>query len=61
MTQISKKKRKLPKNVTELPDHELMEWLFGKRVMKEMDAIVAERSVPEDVASQSDTMSIDQI
>ena len=26
MTQISKKKRKLPKNVTELPDHELMEW-----------------------------------
>ena len=61
MTQTPRKKRKLPKNATELPDRELMEKLFGKRVMKKVDALVAERSDPEDVASQDDTMSIDQI
>ena len=45
MTQKSKpKKRKLPKDITERSDHEIMEKLFGKRVMKKVDELVAERS-----------------
>ena len=44
MTQTPKKKRKLPKDIAERPDHEIMEKLFGKRVMKKVDALVAERS-----------------
>ena len=39
-----KRKRRLPKNATELPAHDLMERIFGKRIMKEVDRIVAERS-----------------
>ena len=39
-----KKKVKLPKDLTERTDHEVMEWLFGKRVMKKLDELVAERS-----------------
>ena len=39
-----KKKRRLPKNATKLPAHDLMERIFGKRIMKEVDRIVAERS-----------------
>jgi hypothetical protein len=47
MTQKSKpKKRKLPKDIAERPDAEIMEKLFGKRVMKKVDAIVADRSGP---------------
>jgi len=44
MAQKPKKKRKLPKDIAERPDHEIMERLFGKRVMKKVDALVAERS-----------------
>lgn len=44
MAQKPKKKDKLPKNITERPDHEIMERLFGKRVMKKVDALVEERS-----------------
>ena len=44
MAQNPKKKRKLPRDITERPDHEVMEILFGKRVMKKVDALVAERS-----------------
>ena len=40
----SKKKRKLPKDIAERPDHEIMEKLFGKRVMKKVDELVTERS-----------------
>ena len=38
------RKRKLPKNATELPSHNLMERIFGKRIMKEVDKVVADRS-----------------
>lgn len=44
MAQKPKKKRKLPKDIAERPDREVMERLFGKRVMKKLDEIVAERS-----------------
>ena len=59
MTQTPRKKRKLPSNVTELPDREVMEKLFGKLAMKKVDALVAKRSEPEGVASQGDTISIE--
>ena len=52
MTQTPKKKDKLPKDIAERPDHEIMEKLFGKRVMKKVDALVAERS--EDVETKGD-------
>ena len=52
MAQKPKKKRKLPKDIMERSDHEVMEKLFGKRVMKKVDAIVAERS--EDPANKGD-------
>ena len=60
MGQTPKKKRKLPKNVTDLSDREVMKKLFGKRVMSKVDALVAERSDPEDVVSQGDTIPIEQ-
>ena len=53
MDQAPKRKRRLPKNVAELPGHEAIERIFGKRVMKQVDALVAERSdEPEDVERQ---------
>ena len=45
MTQAPKKrKRRLTKNAAELPAHDLMENIFGKKIMKEVDKIVSERS-----------------
>lgn len=38
------KKKTLPKDIAERPDREIMEKLFGKRVMKKVDAVVQERS-----------------
>lgn len=47
MTQAPKKKRrKLPKDITEREDREVMERIFGKRIMKKLDAIVREESEP---------------
>ena len=46
MAQKPKKKRKLPKDFAERPDAEVMEKLFGKRIMKKLDAIVEEESKP---------------
>ncbi len=40
MAQKPKKKRKLPKDITERPDREVMDKLFGKRVMKEVEKIM---------------------
>ena len=37
-----KKKRKLPKDITERPDAEAVELILGKRVKKELDRIVQE-------------------
>ena len=39
-----KKKRKLPKNIAERPDHEVMERVVGKRAMREIDALVSKVS-----------------
>ena len=38
-----KKKKRLPKDALERDDHGLMECIFGKKVMKEVDKVVAER------------------
>ena len=47
-----KKKRKLPKNIAERPDREIMEKLFGKRIMKELDKLRKEE--PENVENKGD-------
>ena len=39
-----KKKRKLPKNIVERDDHDVMERVFGQRAMREIDALVRECS-----------------
>ena len=52
MAQKPKKKRKLPRDITERPDREVMEKLFGKRVMKEVDKLTREE--PEDVENKGD-------
>ena len=38
------RRRKKPPKMLQLPDHELMERIFGKRIMKEVDRIVEDRS-----------------
>ena len=38
------KKRTLPKNISKLTDHEVMERVVGKRAMREIDALVAKCS-----------------
>ena len=57
MGQNPKKKRKLPRNALELPDRELMEKILGKRVMKAVDAELAEGS--ESVEKKGDTSLIE--
>ena len=52
MTQPSKK-RGLPKDITQRSDRELMEKVFGKRVMKAVGEVVAERSEATDVKGES--------
>ncbi|MCY4489696.1 MAG: hypothetical protein OXF11_21660 [Deltaproteobacteria bacterium] len=47
MAQPSNEK-KLPKDLLKRGDHDIMEHLFGKRIMKEVDKIVAERSQEDD-------------
>ena len=47
------KKRRSKKDET---DHDMMERLFGKRVMKEVDRIVAERSQDADPKEVSGSM-----
>ena len=50
-----KKKRKLPKNLTDRSDHEVMERVFGKRTMREIDALVSEVSGEKDEQPSSTT------
>ncbi len=52
MAQKPKKKRKLPKDIAERTDREIMERLFGKRVMKEVDKLTKEE--PETVENKGD-------
>ena len=44
MTQAPKKKRRLPKSIHSLPDHDFMEKIVGKRTMKTIDKVVAENN-----------------
>ena len=39
MKNSQNKKRKLPKDITERSDREVMERIFGKRIMKKVDAL----------------------
>ena len=55
MPDKTKKKRKLPKNIAERPDHEVMERVVGKRAMREIDALVAECSGAKDEDDSSTT------
>lgn len=45
-----KKKRKLPKDITERTDREVMDKLFGKKVLKELDKLTdrEKKSDPKD-------------
>ena len=57
MTQTPKKKRrKLPRNALELPDHDLLEKIVGKRVMKAVDKELAKQS--ERTGTKGDTTLI---
>ena len=47
-----KKKRLLPKDIMERSDHDVMQTIFGKRVMKQVNRIVQERS--HDVDTKGD-------
>ena len=44
MTQAPKRKRRLPKSIHNLPDHDFMEKIVGKRTMKAIDKVVAENN-----------------
>ncbi len=46
MTQHTPPRKKLPKEVVEMDDHDIMEKIFGKRVMKEVDKLVVQSSRP---------------
>ena len=48
MNQTSPKKKQLPKDVLEKNDHDLMECIFGKKIMKEIDKVVADRTKKDD-------------
>ena len=52
MSQPSKKKRKLPKNITERPDSEAVELVLGKRIKKALDKAI------QDVNKKFDPESI---
>ena len=55
-TPKKRKKRLLPRDITQRSDHEIMEKLFGKRIMKEVDKLAEERS--EVVDKTEDNSSI---
>ena len=44
MIQAPKKKRQLSKSIHNLPDHDFMEKIVGKRTMKAIDKAVAENN-----------------
>ena len=44
MTQNPPRKRKLPKDALQKNSHDLMECIFGKRIMKEVDKLIEENS-----------------
>ena len=52
-----KKKRKLPKNIADRPSHEVMERIFGKRIMREVDSLIDKQGVEKKVL----TLTIKQV
>ncbi len=52
MKKARKKKRKLPKDIADRPDREVMEKLFGKHVMKAVDKVTGRDT--EDVETKGD-------
>ena len=52
MKKREKKKRKLPKNIAERPDREVMEKLFGKHVLKAVDKVTGRDA--EDVETKDE-------
>ena len=49
MDQKSPKKRQLPDDVLAKDDHYLMECIFGKEIMEEVDKVVADRSEKDEI------------
>lgn len=49
MNQAPEKEQELKKEYLELPDHDLMEKIVGREVMKEVDKIVEDRSKDSEV------------
>ena len=50
MAHIPKKRRKLPKDIESMPDSEVIELIFGKRIKKELDKAAKEidkKGVPD--------------
>ncbi len=45
MAHLPKRKRRLPRNIAERPDTEVIERIFGKRTKREMDRIAKEPEV----------------
>ena len=43
----SKQRRRLPKNIAEKTDREIMTRIFGKRAMKELDQVLQEHNGQE--------------
>ena len=44
MAQTPKKRYKVPKDIASRTGHDIMEVIFGKRVMKEVDSLVEKNS-----------------
>ena len=47
MAKTPKRKRRLPQNITERPDSEIIEKIFGKRVKKQIDKVVDQHKETE--------------
>ena len=58
MVQTPKKKRKLPKNIADRPSHEVMERIFGKRIMREIDSLVDDQKGVETKVFKSTTEQV---
>lgn len=56
MGQTPNKKRGLPKGITQCSDSELMEKVFGKRIMKAVGEVVSERSESTDEKEENPSM-----
>lgn len=54
MAQPKKKRRRvLPRDITERPDDEVMERIFGRRVKRELDRIAGKEKVSETVSNSA--------